>query len=243
LQCDAGMGVREFIERAQAFAGADAELYDRIAASASTRSLHRGDLLWRAGDAAHSLTLIKSGLIKVVRPAARGRTAICGIFGPPDSVGDVAVLRGVPYPADAVVATESATVICIPSAVVSEVTRRMPNLAISLACSMQTKLTALHDKVDVLSAGSVESRLATLLLKLYERFGDDFDDGTSSIPVALSRRELADLVSTSFETAIRVMTRWEREGVLETTPQGFTVHKLAGLSEAAGGDNSDHAVV
>lgn len=230
------MGVREFIERAQAFAGAEPQLLDRMATAATVRTLRRGEMLWRAGDPARSLTVIKSGLVKVVRPAARGRSAICGIFGPPDTVGDLAVLRGIPYPADAVVATESATVISIPGGFLSDATAHNANLAVSLACAMHTKLTALHDKVDVLSAGSVESRLATLLLKLYDRFGDDFDDGTSSIPVALSRRELAELVATSFETAIRVMTRWEREGVLDTTPTGFTVRKLDVLRASAGSD-------
>jgi len=233
------MGVREFIERAKALSGADPELLDRMAAVATTRTVARGEQLWRAGDPAKSLTVIKSGLIKVVRPAARGRASICGIFGPPDTVGDLAVLRGIPYPADAVVATESATVICIPGTLLTDPSTQSTPLAMSMACAMHTKLTALHDKVEVLSAGSVESRLATLLIKLYDRFGDDFDDGSSSIPVALSRRELAELVATSFETAIRVMTRWEREGVLDTTPNGFTVHKLDALRAAAGGDGAD----
>ncbi|MFO0570514.1 MAG: Crp/Fnr family transcriptional regulator [Polyangiaceae bacterium] len=234
------MGVREFIGRAQAFAGADAALLDRMAEVATAKAYARGDVLWHAGDTAKTLTVIKSGLIKVVRPAARGRAAICGIFGPPDTVGDLAVLRGIPYPADAIVATETATVILIPASLLSDTGAAATPLAMSLACAMHTKLVALHDKVDVLSAGSVESRLATLLLKLYDRFGDDFDDGSHSIPVALSRRELADLVATSFETAIRVMTRWEREKVVDTTPHGFTVHDLEALKRIAGSDSISH---
>ncbi len=230
------MGVREFIERAEALQGTDSDLLERMAGAATVRTYQRGESLWHAGDTPRNLTLIKSGLVKVVRPAARGRSAICGIFGPPDTVGDLAMLRGIPYPADAVVATDTATVINIPSALVMEMTQRNPNMAMSLACSIHTKLAQLHDKVDVLSAGSVESRMATLLLKLYDRFGDDFDDSTSCIPVSLSRRELAELVSTSFETAIRVMTRWERENVLETTEQGFTIRNLEALRAAAGND-------
>lgn len=233
------MGVREFIERAQAFSGAAPELLDRMAEAATLRTLKRGEVLWHAGDPARQLTIIKSGLVKVVRPASRGRAAICGLFGPPDTVGDLAVLREVPYPADAIVATDTATVICIPGKFLGEASQSDPGLAVSMACAMHTKLTALHDKVDVLSAGSVESRLAMLLLKLYDRFGDDFEDDTSGIPVALSRRELAELVATSFETAIRVMTRWEREGVLETTPNGFTIKKLDALRAATGGDTGE----
>jgi CRP/FNR family transcriptional regulator len=92
----------------------------------------------------------------------------------------------------------------------------------------------LHDKIDVLSAGSVEARLAMLLLKLYEQLGDDFEDGTSRIPVPLSRQELADLISTSFETAIRVIARWERAGVVSTDAEGFTLKDVAELRRASG---------
>jgi CRP/FNR family transcriptional regulator len=111
---------------------------------------------------------------------------------------------------------------------------RCPALGASIACSMHTKLAALHGSIEVLSAGTVESRLATALLKLYDQLGDDFEDGTSGIPVALSRRELAELVSTSLETAIRVMTRWERQGVLETTGEGFTIVDRSALERATG---------
>src|SRR5690606_8918692 len=100
--------------------------------------------------------------------------------------------------------------------------------------------TALEDEIDVLAAGAVEARMATLLLKLYNQFGDDAEDGTSFIPVALSRRELSDLVSTSFETAIRVMTRWEREGVLKTEPTGFIIQRMPVLEECAGPLHAAH---
>jgi CRP-like cAMP-binding protein len=236
------MGVREFIERTPALSSAATEVLDRMADTAATRSYKRGELLWQAGDPARNLTIIKAGLVKVVRPTSRGRAAICGLFGPPDTVGDLAVLRGVPYPADAIVATETATIISIPGRFLSEASEKNPGFAVSLACAMHTKLSALHDKVDVLSAGAVEARLALLLLKLYDKFGDDFDDGTSVIPVALSRRELAELVATSFETAIRVMTRWDREGVLETTPTGFFVKRIDALREATGGEGQSLTV-
>jgi CRP-like cAMP-binding protein len=53
-----------------------------------------------------------------------------------------------------------------------------PKLTLNLFRGFEQKFTALHDKIDILSAGSVEARLAALLLKLYEHFGDEFADGT-----------------------------------------------------------------
>ncbi len=227
------MGLAQVLERAPSFTGVDSAVIELLATSATSRTLSRGDLVWKAGDNARALTIIRSGLIKMVRAGARGRVAICGLFGPPESVGDVAVLKGIAHPADAVVATESATVISIPREQLLGASQQNPQLGMAIACGMHTSVAALHTKIDVLSAGSVESRLAMLLMRLYDQLGDDFEDGTSTIPVTLSRRELADLVSTSFETAIRVMTRWDREQVVSTEPTGFTVYNMDALKAAA----------
>lgn len=226
----------EFLRRSALFTGIDAALVERLAHVAVTRHYSRGDQLWRAGEAPHSLLFVKSGMVKLTRPAARGRTALCGLFGPPSCLGELVLVKGVPYQNAALAATASVTVVAIPRADALAALTHDARLALNLFCGFEEKLTALHDKIDVLSAGSVEARLATLLLKLYEQFGDDFDDGTSRIGVPLSRQELADMVSTSFETGIRVLSRWEREGLVRTDADGFVLsdlRRLAELSDAA----------
>lgn len=228
------MGAYRLLEKAPAFAGVEPALLERMADASTTRTLRRAEVLWRAGDPPRALTLIRSGLFKVVRPAPRGRSVICGLFGPPETLGDLDLLRALPHSADVIAATDSASVIQIPRTVVMEAVEHSPKLGTSIACALYNELAVLHDKIDVLTAGAVEARMATLLLKLYQQFGDDSEDGTSFIPVALSRRELSDLVSTSFETAIRVMTRWEREGVLDTEPTGFVIRRMPLLEDRAG---------
>jgi CRP/FNR family transcriptional regulator len=41
--------------------------------------------------------------------------------------------------------------------------------------------------------------------------------------MVLSRQELADLTGTTIETCIRLMSRWGKEGVLETERDGFVL--------------------
>ncbi|MGE5787996.1 MAG: Crp/Fnr family transcriptional regulator [Myxococcales bacterium] len=230
------MGIREVVSRTPALAGVSSASLERLVAVARCRTVERGGYLWHAGDPADSLTLIRAGLVKVVKSNQKGRRAICGLFGAPDTVGDAAVLRGIPYPADVLVASPSASLIELPRRDVMTAIEHEPHLGMSCAQAVQNKLTTLLDKIDILSAGAVEARLATLLLNLYDRFGDDLEDETKIIPLVLSRQELADLVSTTFETAIRVMTRWEREGVVDTTCNGFVIRKREQLERVAGRD-------
>lgn len=235
------MEARSFLERSPLFANVEPALARHLASLATTQSFGRGEHLWRTGDEPLALMVVRGGLVKLVRPAPHGRSAICGLFGPPSTIGELALIKGIRFPTACIAATTSVTVACIPRAEALSAIRRDAALSLNLLCSLETRLSLLHDKIDVLSAGSVEARLATLLLKFYEQLGDDFDDGASRIPVPLSRQELADLVSTSFETAIRVLARWERAGVVSTDADGFTLKNMGALRSASGLPNVELA--
>lgn len=228
------MGVHAVLERTPSLAGVEAEILSSLAEAAVAKHLSRHQRLWDAGDTPRSFAVVKSGVLKVVRVTPGGRSVICGLFGAPDSVGDLALLKGVPYPAAAVAVTDSVDVLLIPRERVLWAMHESRRVADALVVQAQSKVENLLHRIDVLTAGSVESRLAALLLSLYDRFGDDFDDGSSSVPIHLSRQELAELVGTSTETAIRVMKRWERAGTVGGAQLGFLLKDLPTLRSLAG---------
>jgi CRP-like cAMP-binding protein len=228
------MGIHEYLEHDALFAGVERSVAQRLVEAAGTQSYVRGSALWCIGEYPHALLFVRSGLVKLTRPAARGRTAVCGLFGAHAILGELVLVKGMPYQNAATAATSNVVVISIPRPLVLESVRADPQLALNLFGAFEAKFTALNDKIDVLSAGSVEARLATMLLKLYTQFGDELADGTLRVGVPLSRQELADMVSTSVETAIRVLARWEREGTLISDSDGFTVGDLAGLQRLSG---------
>jgi CRP/FNR family transcriptional regulator len=53
------------------------------------------------------------------------------------------------------------------------------------------------------------------------------------IPLVLSRQELADMIGTTIETSIRIMSRWGKEGVVRTEKDGFTIVDRAALEAVA----------
>ena len=143
-------------------------------------------------------------------------------------------LSGSTHLVDAVVASDSARVLAVPGAVYTRNLLASEDPWNALADAAWADTSRVYDKIDVLSSGTVESRLAMLLSRLLRDYGRPVDDGAMLVELPLSRQELADLAATSFETAIRVMTRWGDEHFVETTRDGFIVRNPGRLANLAG---------
>src|SRR5437773_183914 len=90
------------------------------------------------------------------------------------------------------------------------------------------RLMELTTRLTELTGGRVEARLARFLLKLTDDIGQRRPEGVF-IPLALSRQELADMIGTTIETSIRIMSRWGKEDVVRTEKDGFVVVDRAAL--------------
>ena len=214
------------------FRGLPADDQRRIEAIATLRDVPRGEVVWAAGDTAETLTLIVNGRVKIVRHGAGG-DVILEIFGRDEPLGAVAVYNRIPYPASAV-AMEPTTLLCLPAADWFDLLERHPDLSRGLIVELTRLNMSLARKVEEMRGQRVEVRIAQLFLGLAERTGRKTGDGVE-IPVALSRLEVAELVGTTVETAIRTLSRWNREGLLVTGDRRFLVPSCEKLRAVAEG--------
>lgn len=214
------------------FSGLPAEDRRRIEAIATIRDLQRGDVVWHAGDRADMLTLVVNGRVKIVKHGPGG-DVILEIFGRGESVGAVAVFNRIPYPASAF-AMEPTALLCLPAAEWFDLIERHPDLSKALILELTRLNMSLARKVEEMRGQRVEVRIAQLFLGLAERTGRKTDSGVE-IPVALSRLEVAELVGTTVETAIRTLSRWNREGLLVTGDRRFLVPSCDRLRAVAEG--------
>ena len=206
---------------------------EQVLAALASRServmFEHGEVLWRTGDPPDHAHFIVRGLVQAVKRMPNGDEILLALFGPSEIAGFLAGLGLGVYPADALVASDTVQLIRIPTVDLKAAIAADAGLA----CAANTVLIAhsllLRAKIDVLTAGEIPQRLATLLLHLAERFGDVAETGELIIPVVLSRGSLARLVGAREETVIRVMTRWERAGLVETVKSGFIVKTTAEL--------------
>jgi len=203
----------------------------RLAAVATLREFDKSAQLFSEGDDSDFLYTIASGRVKVFKTTPRGTDVILEIFGPGDPVGAVAVYESRPYPATAV-ALEPTVCMLVPRQAFFRLLEQHPSLVRGLLVGLTHRLVELTNRLTELSGGRIEARLARFFLKLATDVGQPRADGTF-IGLVLSRQELADMIGTTIETAIRVMSRWGKDDIVRTEKDGFLVVKRDALEALA----------
>lgn len=211
----------EVLRRSTLFRRLTPEDRQRLAAVASIARFEKGAPLFNEGDGSDRLYTVLAGRVKVFKTTARGTDVILELFGPGDPVGAVAVYESRPYPASAV-ALEETTCVVLPRQAFFTLLETYPSMVRGLLVGLTHRLVELTNRLTELSGGRVEGRLARFFLKLAKEMGQKRADG-SFIPLALSRQELADMIGTTIETSIRIMSRWSKDNVVRTDKDGFLV--------------------
>ena len=216
--------VERTLRASQLFAGVDGATLTTLAAQTTRRRLVRGESLWRALEPISCVSIIVSGLVKIVRA---DESSIVSIFGAHEAIGLLGLLSDGVYLADAVAASAVVEVARVDAKLLLATVHACPALAHSLNASLASLSRALDEKIRIMSAGPVERRLATLLLCMLDRFGDELEGGTHIVPVSLTRAELASLIGSTVETLIRTMSRWQKAGTVRTTRDGFSIDDVS----------------
>ena len=226
-------GLDEVFRRTTIFRRLAAEDRQRLSAAATLRAYEKGALLFSEGDPADQLYTIVDGRVKVFKTTSRGSDVILELFGPGDPVGAVAVYESRPYPASAV-ALEPTTCVTIPRQAFFTLLETYPTMVRGLLIGLNHRLVELTTRLSELAGGRVEARLARFFLKLASDMGQRRPEGLF-IPLVLSRQELADMIGTTVETSIRIMSRWSKQDLVRTEKDGFIVvdrHALEAIASA-----------
>lgn len=193
----------------------------RISEVARLVTFERGDHVFAEGEPADAFLAIIEGRVKVYKSTPAGKEFILEIFGPGDPLAAVAVYENVAYPASATT-LDRTTCLRIPQREFFALLEQHPALVRGLLSGLTIRLAELTRRLAELTGARVEARFARLFLKLAGQIGRR-DRGGVFVPMSLSRQELADLTGTTIETAIRIMSRWQKEEVIHTEKDGFVI--------------------
>ncbi len=168
------------------------------------------------------------GKVKITKLSQDGKEIIIEIISPFDFFGGVAVMRGFPYPANAV-AMEETDILKVSRKDLLRIMDRFPPLMYCMTMNLGDRMRGAHETLKNIALERVEARIVSLLLKLAENLGKQTDEGVF-IDMRLSRQDIADMVGTTVETAIRTMTGFRKSGLIREVDGRVLITDPKGLS-------------
>ena len=202
----------ENLKKTEIFKDLQDEELNEIAPYIREKSFMKREMIFSEGDPPDFLYIVKDGKVKVTKLSHEGKEIILEIISPYDFFGGIAVIKGFPYPANAV-PMDDTTVWMISRNNLLLIIDRFPSLMYSLTMSLGDRMRVSHETLKNIALERVESRIASLLLKLSDKMGKQADEGLL-IDMKLTKQDIADMVGTTVETAIRTMSKLKKSGYI-----------------------------
>lgn len=171
----------------------------------------KGETIFREGTHANGVFCINAGKIKLSMTGDEGREQIVRMAKPGDIIGYKALLSGDKYSATAT-AIEDCNICFIPREIFLVILQKDAALSFEMMKLLSNELKRAEEKITHLAQKPVRERVAETILFLKETYGIDAEN---NINILLSREEIANLVGTATETAIRLLSEFNKDNIIE----------------------------
>ena len=215
------------LKRIPRFSNLSAKTQEWLSQRIQFKTYQPKDLIFWEGDKCYGLYLIETGMVKVYKNLESGRELIRAVLHPGEAIGEVSLLDNMPFPAS-VLALEATTLLFLKTDDYFEVLAKQPEVVTGTIRDLSLRMRRIARRIDELGEGSVEGRVAQVLLSFCQQVGQQQAHGTF-IPFKLTRQEIAAMTGARIETVIRIMSQWQKEQVLETLKEGFFISNTAHL--------------
>jgi len=204
-----------------------AEAQEVILAVAIQRHFETGQVIYLEGEPADYVYILEKGWVKATRMTHEGREQGLLFLRPFEIFGDIAVFSGTSYPGT-VTALEDVEAWLIPSQVLLLLVNQYPALALAIIHRLSERVLHYIGLVEDLSLRSVETRLASTLLRNAELRNEQMivprQEWTTFDEMAVRLGTVRDVLS-------RAMKTLEAEGYLKVDKQTILILDPKGLSE------------
>jgi CRP/FNR family transcriptional regulator len=209
----------QFLARVEPFRRLSPAERERLGAVAREKRYAKGETIFRAGQPADAVCVVKEGRVHLMKFLESGQASTTCVMTPGETFCCLPALDGKPYPVDAV-AAEDSVVVRIPTSAFHGLLRTSPAFLQDSLCLFCDRLRQVEDK-SCMAYDSVERRLAKALLTLSKKFGQ-------TIP--LTKHELAELANTTQETTIRILSQLSKQRIIRSSRGNTTILRPEKLS-------------
>jgi CRP-like cAMP-binding protein len=204
----------------------DGELGD-IVAAATSRLYSAGVCLFEQGAEAEEFYVLVHGRLRVTQVTPSGEQIVVRVVNPGDLCGIARAMGRTTYPATAAAALD-----CVALAWSmdqwDDMVAHCPGFAAAAMGTIGSRLQEAHARIREMSTEVVERRVGHTVLRLAQQSGNREREGIR-IDFPISKQDLAEMAGTTLHTVSRILTAWERAGLVGTGRQKLLIkepHRL-----------------
>lgn len=214
------------------FAGLSKAAIREILDQAASRRYNEGEIVFHEGATAERFFLLLDGYIRVVRGSPEGEHVTVLHIPSGELFGIADAFEKTRYPASAIAASEIIA-LSWPMRLWAEFEARYVGFSSETHRTIGRRMTEMHDRIVEMATQQVEQRVANALLRLINQMGRKTDKGIE-VDFPITRQDLFEMAGTTLHTVSRLLSAWERSGMVESRRKHIVVkqpHALVIVAE------------
>jgi CRP-like cAMP-binding protein len=194
------------------FTGLPEAALKEISKSKSTHRYARGQAVFYSGNTPLGLFCVNQGIIKLESLSSDGKTHLLRVVSKGGVLGYRSLFSNEPYHATAIV-NEDSEVCLIPRETFMKLTREYPEFMMRIVSKLSVELREAENRLESMADKEAPERVAEAVIYFKDHFPTQ----------NWTRKELADWAGTSAETVMRVLAKFEEQGMIEQKGRVITV--------------------
>ncbi len=208
------------------------EDFEKAGIRVAERRFRAKDTIFTPGDPDDQLYFVIEGTIRLYKIYGDYKEATTALLKDRGVFGKLSLVEGRWQDVFAE-AVSDVRVAAVQKATITEVIKRHPDFAVKLFSSFSERLRQSDEVIESLLHREVSTRLATLLLNLGERFGEQNGVGTQ-LDMRLTHQDLANMIASTREAVSKVMSELQREGAIKVENRKIVLVDKDALAEHSG---------
>jgi CRP/FNR family cyclic AMP-dependent transcriptional regulator len=215
------------------FEGATPHVISSLAVRGVVRQYRRGTYLFHQGADSPDVFFLSHGRVEISSLSLNGHRQLHTTIDQPQFFGELGVLGEMPRTA-AALSLEESTVWVVPGHVFLAFLTDEPVASRALLRALARQVQSNEAFVDDLLFLDLKGRVAKRLLQLVAPSLDELPDDGAVVPSVVTHADLASLCGGSRENVTRILSDFQRRGLVERDGRRFVLLKISGLARLAG---------
>ena len=195
------------------------EDYEKYISAKQILKFNKGGIIFEDGEVPNGVYFLNRGTAKLSKQGVYGKDQILRFMKEGDLIGYRSILCGEDFQAEAEAMTEVEATF-LPADLFLQLLEVAPKFSFVMLQKIAFELGESSNTVTFLAQKTVRERLAEILLLLEQKLGTDPE---GFIKISLTREEIANIIGTATESAIRLISEFKQDKLIEVEGRNIKI--------------------